>query len=270
MQKFLAGRGVGSRREIEQWIVAGRITVERKTATLGQRVTGRERISLDGRELDTREQGPSPQRVLLYHKPEGEIVSRHDPQSRSTVFENLPALEDARWIAVGRLDLNSQGLLLLTTDGELAHRLTHPRYEIVREYAVRVLGEVAPEGLARLKKGIELEDGVGRFEKIELVGGEGANRWYQVSLLEGRNREVRRLWEAIGNRVSRLIRVRYGCIPLPREVRPGRFREIEGLLLQQLYDLVRLRLRKEASPRTSGAEKRPFKPNRNRKRKRSP
>ncbi len=262
LQKFLAGRGVGSRREIEQWILAGRISVNREPATLGQKVTGLERISLDGRELDTKEPGSFPQRVLLYHKPEGEIVSRSDPQSRATVFENLPSLGDARWIAVGRLDLNSQGLLLLTTDGELAHRLTHPRYGIEREYAVRVLGQVMPEALARLQKGIELEDGVGRFEKVELVGGEGANRWYQVSLLEGRNREVRRLWEAVGNRVSRLIRVRYGCISLPREVRPGRYREIEGELLKRLYDLVGLQSRDEPAPRQPRAKKGRFKPNR--------
>jgi 23S rRNA pseudouridine2605 synthase len=231
---------VGSRREIEKWVLEGRITVDRKPASIGQKITGDERIDLDGRTLETKDRTDPRCRVILYHKPEGEVVSRSDPRFRSTVFDRLPALREARWIAVGRLDVNSQGLLLLTTDGQLAYRLTHPSYAIEREYAVRVLGKVDAEGLARLRKGVDLDDGPAKFEHVEIVGGDGANRWYQVSLREGRNREVRRLWEAIGVRVSRLIRVRYACITLPREVRSGKFHEIRGELRKQLYELVRL------------------------------
>jgi len=249
LQKFLAARGLGSRREIEKWIVEGRITIDRCRARIGQKIRGDESIQLDGRTLETADRGPPRPRVIAYHKPEGEIVSRFDPCFATTVFGNLPALRNARWISVGRLDVNSQGLLLLTTDGELAHRLTHPSYAVEREYAVRVLGKVDDAMLGQLRKGVELDDGPAKFERVEPAGGEGANRWYRVSLNEGRNREVRRLWEAVGVRVSRLIRVRYGCIMLPRVLRPGKSQQLEAAARDELYELVGLTPPKDVSPR---------------------
>lgn len=227
LQKVLARAGFGSRREIEAWISEGRISVNGKVSQLGERVTEQDVIRVDGHVVSkTRLAHSHKCRVLMYHKPVGEVTTRSDTEDRQTVFDNLPNLRNGRWIAVGRLDINTSGLLLFTNDGELANRLMHPSYHIDREYAVRILGEVTDEILERLRTGVELEDGPGRFTTLEDRGGEGANHWYHVTLEEGRNREVRRLWESQGLTVSRLTRVRYGPITLPRWLRPGRWEDI--------------------------------------------
>jgi 23S rRNA pseudouridine2605 synthase len=235
LQKVLAQAGLGSRREIESWISAGRVTVDGKPAALGQKVTGRERIRVDGRPIPIRDApAPAPE-VLVYHKPAGEVCSRDDPEGRPTVFAALPRPRGGRWIGVGRLDINTAGLLLFTTDGELANRLMHPSQEIDREYAVRLLGEVDRPMLERLLNGVELEDGVGRFASIKEAGGTGANRWFHVVIREGRNREVRRLWESQGVRVSRLTRVRFGPVALERGLRQGRWRPLSPGEQRRLY-----------------------------------
>jgi 23S rRNA pseudouridine2605 synthase len=227
LQKLLAAAGLGSRREIESWISAGRLKVNGTVATLGGRARLVDVIELDGKALVLKSAGVRP-RVLLYHKPDGEMVTRSDPEGRPTVFQRLPPLSGGKWVAVGRLDINTAGLLLLTDSGELANRLMHPRYEVEREYAVRVLGALRPEERKQLLSGIQLEDGSARFDRLEPSGtAEGANCWYRVVLREGRNREVRRLFEAIGHKVSRLLRVRYGPVELPRDLRPGRWVELE-------------------------------------------
>ncbi len=231
LQKILARAGLGSRREIEDWIRHGRVAVNGRTAKLGDQAGPDDRITLDGRPVRIR---PAERRVILYHKPAGEVCTRRDPEGRPTVFRNLPKVKGARWIAVGRLDLNTSGLMLFTTDGELANRLMHPSQEIEREYAVRVLGEVPPEILEALRQGVELEDGLARFESITDAGGEGANHWYHVVLREGRYREVRRLWEAAGVTVSRLMRIRFGPVRLPRNLRTGHWRELTGRELNAL------------------------------------
>lgn len=236
LQKHLSRLGVGSRRQIEDWIRAGRITVDGQPATLGLSLTGSETVLVDGRRIEL---GEAPRRrVLAYYKPEGEVSSRSDPDGRPTVFERLPRLAVGRWIVVGRLDLNSQGLLLLTTDGELANRLMHPSSEIEREYAVRVRGQVTAEMLEQLTSGVELDDGPARFDQLVDGGGEGVNHWYHVVLKEGRKREVRRLWESQGLIVSRLVRVRYGPITLRRGLRPGRWDELDETRINTLLDAV--------------------------------
>jgi len=240
LQKVLARAGFGSRRQIERWIEEGRITVDNVAATLGARVSPDQTIRVDGRQVPTHVFQSKP-RILVYHKPEGEVCTRSDPQGRPTVFEKLPKLRGARWIAIGRLDFNTSGLLLFTTDGELANRLMHPSHEIEREYAVRVLGKVDDDMLARLKQGVMLEDGPAHFDAIKEAGGAGANRWFHVVLREGRNREVRRLWEAVGVKVSRLIRVRFGPIPLPPHFHAGRTVELDEEASAVLYDSVGLK-----------------------------
>ena len=240
LQKVLARAGFGSRRQIERWIEEGRITVDNAPATLGARVSPGQTIRVDGRQVPTHVFQSKP-RILVYHKPEGEVCTRSDPQGRPTVFEKLPKLRGARWIAIGRLDFNTSGLLLFTTDGELANRLMHPSHEIEREYAVRVLGKVDDDMLARLKQGVMLEDGPAHFDAIKEAGGAGANRWFHVVLREGRNREVRRLWEAVGVKVSRLIRVRFGPIPLPPHFHAGRTVELDEEASAVLYDSVGLK-----------------------------
>lgn len=232
LQKILAASGYGSRRHIENLIAEGRIKVNGRVAKIGDQIQGDERIQIDGRFIRLH----TPRlRVIAYNKPPGEITSRSDPEQRPTVFARLPKLQQGRWIAVGRLDIATQGLLLFTTDGELANKLMHPSQEIERGYAVRILGKVSAEQLQQLREGILLEDGPARFEQIEDAGGSGANHWYRVILREGRNREVRRLWEALGLTVSRLVRVRYGPITLGKGLRPGKWRFLEA---QELHVLL--------------------------------
>jgi 23S rRNA pseudouridine2605 synthase len=241
LQKVLAGAGVGSRREIEQWIKAGRITINGKVATLGQKVSGREKILIDGKPVPAlRKTRPSP-RVLVYHKPSGEVCTRSDPEGRPTVFDRLPPVQGSRWINVGRLDLATSGLLLLTTDGSLANALMHPSREIEREYAVRVQGTVSDGTLERVRAGIPLDDGLAKFDRVEPRGGDGSNQWFSVVVSEGRNRLVRRVWEAVECRVSRLIRVRYGPIELSRSLRPGHHRLLKDKELEALYEAAGLR-----------------------------
>ncbi len=236
LQKLLARGGLGSRREIEAWIKAGRIQINGIRAQLGDKASASDRITLNGRRIASKRLHlPLPQ-VILYHKPAGEICSRWDPEDRSTVFHALPRPQQGRWISVGRLDVNTSGLLLLTTDGELAHRLMHPSTQVEREYAVRVFGTVAESVLKHLQKGVELADGQARFECILDGGGEGANHWYHVVLREGRKREVRRLWESQGIQVSRLVRIRFGPISLPRGLRTGHWRMLEPPALKTLWE----------------------------------
>lgn len=233
LQKVLARAGVGSRRQMERWIEQGRVLVDGRRADIGDRVESHQVVRVDGRVASTgKTTGQC--RVLLYHKPEGEVCTRSDPAGRPTVFDRLPRLRQGRWITVGRLDINSAGLLLLTTDGELANRLMHPSTGLEREYAVRVLGKVDEHALRRLRTGVELNDGPARFEAIRDQGGEGANHWYHVTLKEGRKREVRGLWQAVGAMVSRLMRVRYGPIILPRSVRAGHWRELDHAAITDL------------------------------------
>ena len=221
LQKLLAEAGLGSRRTIEDWIRAGRVSVGGRTAQLGERASRTDEVCLDGRRLDLGSEEAAPE-LLLYYKPVGEVTTRSDPAGRPTVFERLPMPQHGRWISVGRLDVNTAGLLLLTTDGELAHRLMHPSGEVEREYLVRVRGRPGPEAIRALLEGVVLEDGPARFDRIRPEGaGQGAHSSFRVVLHEGRNREVRRLWEAVGFEVSRLLRIRYGPVELPRGMRPG-------------------------------------------------
>lgn len=226
IQKVLANAGLGSRRQIEEWLRQGRIAVNGTVANLGDRMTLDDKVRVDGRDVNLVKSSTQKSRVILYHKPEGEICSRSDPEGRTTVFDHLPMLRNGRWISVGRLDYNTSGVLLLTNNGELANRLMHPSSEIEREYAVRVQGEVTSEMLKKLKKGVRLEDGPAHFDQITDAGGEGSNHWYHVLVKEGRNRMVRRLWESQGVMVSRLIRIRFGHITLPRMLRRGKWTEL--------------------------------------------
>jgi len=235
LHKVLAQAGVGSRRLMEDWIRAGRITVNGVAATIGARVGSHDRITVDGRMLRLAPAG-SAVRVLLYHKPEGEIVTHDDPDGRETVFSHLPRLRGAKWISVGRLDVNTGGLLILTTSGELANRMMHPRFDVEREYAVRVFGQLTPDQLRGLEQGVELSDGSARCEQIADGGGEGSNHWYRLVVKEGRNRLVRRLFEAFGFTVSRLTRVRFGVIELPSHLRRGQSVELSAPEVARLTD----------------------------------
>ncbi|XKM14454.1 23S rRNA pseudouridine(2605) synthase RluB [Orbaceae bacterium ac157xtp] len=242
LQKVLANLGHGSRREIESMILAGKISVNGQIATLGDRidVETSPKIRIDGHVISLRSKEKEICRVLAYYKPEGEICSRKDPEGRATVFTNLPNLKHARWINIGRLDINTSGLLLFTTDGELANRLMHPRNEVEREYAVRVFGKVTDQQIFQLRKGVQLEDGPASFKSISASGGEGLNQWFNVVITEGRNREVRRIWEAIDVQVSRLIRVRYGNIVLPKGLSRGHWMELDLNSVNYLRSLVGL------------------------------
>ncbi|MCP3867167.1 MAG: pseudouridine synthase [Gammaproteobacteria bacterium] len=245
IQKVLANAGFGSRRQIEKQIVAGEIRVNGKTATLGDRITPQDQVSIGNRPVGAWRLNRTESHTIVYNKPLGELVTRDDPQGRPTVFTQLPRLRAGRWVAVGRLDINTTGLLILTTDGELANRLMHPSRQIEREYAVRVHGEVEDEALQRLVAGIELEDGPARFEEIVESGGEGSNRWYHVVIMEGRKREVRRLWEAVDLQVSRLKRVRFGPVMLDSRLHTGRYRGLEPDEMRALRETAGLGKDKE-------------------------
>lgn len=246
LQKLLAEAGLGSRRTVEDWIRAGRITLKGRPAQLGDRAAPGDDVRLDGKRLTLGVADSHPQELLLYYKPAGEVTSRSDPQGRPTVFDRLPAPRRGRWINVGRLDVNTTGLLLLTTDGKLAHRLMHPSSEIEREYLVRVRGRPSEQVLGRLLLGVPLEDGPASFGRIEPgtweegpsgsgpAGGRGSHSTYRVVLSEGRNREVRRLWEAVGFEVSRLKRIRYGPVGLPKDLKPGDCRRAAPAVLERL------------------------------------
>jgi len=227
LQKVLAGWGLGSRRAVEAWIAAGEVTVNGEVATLGTKVLPTDRIMVRGQPVRPRAETFT-RRVLIYHKPEGELTTRSDPEGRPTVFESLPPIRDGRWITVGRLDFNTSGLLIVTNDGELANRMMHPSQKLLRVYAVRIFGELTPALRKQLLDGVQLEDGMARFESIVDAGGTGMNHWYHVSLREGRNREVRRMFEAVGLTVSRLIRIQYGDLTLPPRLRPGKWKMLSA------------------------------------------
>jgi 23S rRNA pseudouridine2605 synthase len=247
LQKVLANAGMGSRREIEGWISEGRVEVNGTPAILGQRVSPSDSIRVDGRKVSVHKLEAPEREVLVYNKPEGELVTRKDPEGRRTVFQHLPKLKHGRWIPVGRLDINSTGLLLLTTDGELANQLMHPSRQVEREYAVRVMGEVSEAQLKQLVNGVELEDGPARFEEIVESGGEGLNRWFHVVIMEGRQREVRRMWEAVGAKVNRLKRVRYGSVMLDSALKAGRWRYLAETEIDELLVTLGLRSAKKSA-----------------------
>ncbi|MCD0506238.1 23S rRNA pseudouridine(2605) synthase RluB, partial [Bordetella petrii] len=233
LHKVLADAGIGSRREMEELITAGRVSVNGEPAHIGQRVAPSDQVRVNGKPI-TRPNTKKPPRVILYHKPAGEIVSHDDPGGRASVFARLPKLRTGKWLSVGRLDLNTEGLLIFTTSGDMANRIMHPRYGTEREYAVRVLGEMDDATRKSLVEGIELEDGQAAFGALDYLGGDGSNRWYRVTLQEGRNREVRRMFEAVGVTVSRLIRTRFGDLVLPRTLRRGRWDELDPQLVTAL------------------------------------
>lgn len=246
IQKALARQGLGSRRQIESWIEKGEIILNNVEAQIGDHVEAGDVVMHHGRKIVIKDLEQKLPRVIMYHKPEGEVCSRNDPEGRPTIFENLPGLKHSRWVAVGRLDLNTSGLILVTDNGDLANRLMHPSHQMQREYAVRVLGEVTDDMLKQLTHGVKLEDGMARFEEIVDSGGEGANHWYHVVLMEGRNREVRRMWEAVGVKVSRLMRVRYANAMLTKSQRPGKSRELSYKQVIELADMVGMQFDKPA------------------------
>ncbi|WP_296557786.1 23S rRNA pseudouridine(2605) synthase RluB [Pigmentiphaga sp.] len=233
LHKVLADAGIGSRREMEELIVAGRVSVNGEPAHIGQRVAANDQVRVNGK-LVQRRHTSRPPRVVLYHKPAGEIVTQDDPEGRATVFSRLPKIKNGKWLSIGRLDLNTEGLLIFTTSGDLANRLMHPRYGQEREYAVRVLGEMTEDQRRVLVEGVQLDDGMAAFGTLDYLGGDGSNRWYRVTLQEGRNREVRRMFESQGVVVSRLLRTRFGDISLPRNLRRGRWEELDSALVTAL------------------------------------
>lgn len=240
LQKVLARSGFGSRREMERFIDEGRVMLNGERARLGDRVKEGDKVELDGRPARLVFPSEAPCRVLIYNKPLGEVCTRHDPEGRPTVFDNLPPLKQGRWIIIGRLDINTTGLLLFTTDGELANRMMNPSANIDREYAVRVLGDVDEAMLERLKQGVLLDDGMANFTDVQFFDGEGANKWYHCVVMEGRNREVRRLWESQGVQVNRLKRVRFGPVFLPSDIKVGTWRELGVREINILCDEVGL------------------------------
>ncbi|MGC3024672.1 23S rRNA pseudouridine(2605) synthase RluB, partial [Burkholderia sp. DN3021] len=252
LHKVLAEAGMGSRREMEELIVAGRVSVNGEPAHIGQRIMPTDQVRINGKPVK-RKLPNKPPRVLLYHKPTGEIVSHADPEGRPSVFDRLPPMKTAKWLAVGRLDFNTEGLLMLTTSGDLANRFMHPRYSVEREYAVRVVGELTEGNRQKLLHGVELDDGPANFLRIRDGGGEGTNHWYHVALAEGRNREVRRMFEAAGLMVSRLIRTRHGPIPLPRGLKRGRWEELDDAQVRKLMATVGLKAPSEEKGKRGGA-----------------
>ncbi|MGL4767856.1 MAG: pseudouridine synthase [Formosimonas sp.] len=242
LQKVLADAGVGSRRDMEELILSGRVSVNSMPAHIGQRIGSDDHVRINGKILQRQRLTPTVPRVVIYHKPAGEIVSHSDPEGRPTVFDKLPFTRKGKWVAIGRLDFNTEGLLILTTSGDLANRLMHPRYGHEREYAVRILGDVTDEQMAKFKTGVELEDGLATFSLIERLGGEGVNRWLRVVISEGRNREVRRMFEAIGLTVSRLIRVRFGSTILPSQLKRGRWQEWDKTQVMALMQELGLKI----------------------------
>jgi 23S rRNA pseudouridine2605 synthase len=240
LHKVLADAGMGSRRDMEELIIAGRVSVNGEPAHIGQRILPTDQVRVNGKPIK-RKLASKPPRILLYHKPTGEIVSHSDPEGRPSVFDKLPPMKTAKWLAVGRLDFNTEGLLLLTTSGDLANRFMHPRYSVEREYAVRVVGQLSEGMKQKLLKGVELDDGPANFLRIQDGGGEGTNHWYHVALAEGRNREVRRMFEAAGLMVSRLIRTRHGPVDLPRGLKRGRWEELEDNQVRALMASVGLK-----------------------------
>lgn len=255
LHKVLAEAGMGSRREMEELIVAGRVSVNGEPAHIGQRILPTDQVRINGKPVKRKLQSKPP-RVLLYHKPTGEIVSHADPEGRPSVFDKLPPMKTAKWLAVGRLDFNTEGLLMLTTSGDLANRFMHPRYSVEREYAVRVVGELTEGSRQKLLRGVELDDGPANFLRIRDGGGEGTNHWYHVALAEGRNREVRRMFEAVGLMVSRLIRTRHGPISLPRGLKRGRWEELEDNQVRSLMSSVGLKAPVEEKGGRNGAPER--------------
>lgn len=240
LQKVLARAGFGSRRQMESWISEGRVKLNGKIATLGDRASAEDSIMVDGKKVVNTSPDATAPRVLVYNKPENEICSRKDPEGRPSVYDKLPMIKHGRWVAVGRLDINTSGLLLFTTDGELANRLMHPSANIDREYAVRVMGDVSDEMISNLLKGVLIDDHQCRFTDVRFFAGEGRNRWYHVVIMEGRNREVRKLWESQGVKVSRLKRVRYGPVFIPSRVKKGQLYEMTQKEVVGLYETAGL------------------------------
>ncbi|MDY6890401.1 MAG: pseudouridine synthase [Pseudomonadota bacterium] len=255
LQKVLARSGFGSRREMERWIEEGRILLNDQPARLGDRVGADDKVVVDGKPATLTFATTAECRVLIYNKPLGEVCTRHDPEGRATVFDNLPPLRQGRWIAVGRLDINTTGLLIFTTDGELANRMMHPSMQMDREYAVRVLGAVDDAMLERLKQGVLLDDGIAKFTDVRYFDGEGANKWYHCVVMEGRNREVRRLWESQGVQVNRLKRVRFGPVFLPSDIKVGTWRELPPKEVALLARELELEVARTHRPTPNEAEK---------------
>ncbi len=248
IQKFLAHQGVASRRQVDDMLQKGRISVNGQVAKPGDQVEGNEKIAIDGKIIRINLNQLKP-KVLMYHKPVGEVCSRADPEGRTSVFDSLPGLGNGRWVSIGRLDINTSGLILFTNQGELANRLMHPSFEVEREYAVRVHGTVTTDMIGQLEQGVQLDDGIARFDQIIDSGGEGTNHWYHVILREGRNREVRRLWESVGVEVSRLVRVRYDQFNLPKWLKPGKYRFFEDDVVEKLYQKLKLEFPKNQNQR---------------------
>ncbi len=260
LQKILANAGLGSRREIEKWISAGRVSVNGGISSLGDRATERDTIRVDGNVVSIVPADDIYTRVIAYHKPLDEVSTVKDPQGRSTVFDKLPRTKFGRWISIGRLDINTTGLLLFTNNGELAHRLMHPSYQVERKYAVRVFGEVTQEMINNLQKGVLLDGDLCHFDSITEQGGDGSNHWYHVTLAEGKNREVRKLWQSQGVEVSRLIRVKYGPIELPQSLNRGRWQDLSTQEILQLADLTKLKLKpRKDQPKFERQQKKNFK-----------